>query len=91
MQSYVGSWSGKYTVHSTATGFTEAFEVRQQYWLDDDKLYGASVVLREGSKESASSITVIQGKSYYSIVNRGLTQEEYIGVPRMVVFCCPAI
>ena len=79
---YVGNWSGKYMVHSTATGYTEAFDVEQQYWLDGETLYGVSVILREQSMQSANSVTVIRGTHYYSVVTRGEIEEEYLGVPK---------
>lgn len=82
MQSFVGSWSGKYTVHSTATGYTEVFEVQQQYWLEGGKLYGASVTVRDQGMQSATSITVIEDDHYYSIIKRGEAKEEYVGVPK---------
>lgn len=82
LKSYVGTWSGKYTVHSTATGFTEAFEVQQQYWLEDGKLYGVSVMIRDEGMRSANSVTVLHENYYYSVVKRAEVEEEYLGVPK---------
>jgi len=82
LKSYVGSWSGKFTVHSTATGFTEAFEVEQQYWMDAGKLYGVSVMMRGEQMDSSNSVTVIKDDHFYSIVKRGETEEQFVGVPK---------
>ena len=82
LKAYEGRWVGDFTLHSTATGYTESFAVEQRYWLDGGKLHGLAVSERAGGIESSSSVTYPDetGKKLITEVTRGDTVEMYLGV-----------
>lgn len=77
---YQGRWSGEFTVHSTASGFTESFPVEQRYWMVGERLRGIAVAQRDGGVETTSSWTYVDGKKLISEVTRGEKVEVYYGV-----------
>jgi len=82
LERYEGRWSGDFTIHSTASGYTENFPVEQRYWLEGKRLRGISVLQRQKGIETSTSWTYIEGKKLVSEVTRGEDEETYYGVPQ---------
>ena len=40
LERYEGRWSGDFTIHSTASDYSENFPVEQRYWLEGKRLRG---------------------------------------------------
>lgn len=80
LRGYEGRWVGHFTVHSTASGYSETFPVEQQYWLKDGELHGVAVTQREVGMSSARSKTVTQKNKFLSEVKIGDVVESYWGV-----------
>jgi hypothetical protein len=80
LQAYEGRWVGTFTVHSTASDYTETFPVEQLYWWKDGVLNGVSVARREGNSSSSSSKAVVDDGKFYSEVKAGEGIEQYFGV-----------
>ncbi|MEM8866863.1 MAG: hypothetical protein AAGC73_01215 [Verrucomicrobiota bacterium] len=76
---YVGKWDGEFTLHSTATGYSEVFPVRQVYWMDGEMLRGLSVMDRESGMVSARSETVIEESRLRTKVYHKEATEEFFG------------
>ncbi len=76
---FEGRWTGAFTIHSTAAGYTEKFPVEQRYWMVGDRLRGISVVQREESLETSTSWTSIDAKKLVSSVKRGASEERFYG------------
>ncbi|MEO0509007.1 MAG: hypothetical protein AAF065_03985 [Verrucomicrobiota bacterium] len=77
---YEGVWIGQFTIHSTATGYTESFPVQQRYWWEGDQLHGLAVSQRDSGMENATSITYMKAGKLISEVTRGEMKDSYIGV-----------
>lgn len=75
-----GRWVGHFTIHSTATGYSETFPVEQHYWWKDGALRGVAVSERKGGMESARSRTYVKDGKLVSVVLRDSTEEIFIGV-----------
>ena len=82
LERYEGRWSGDFTIHSTASGYTENFPVEQRYWLEGKRLRGIAVLQRQKGIETSTSWTYIEGKKLVSEVTRGEDEETYYGVPQ---------
>ena len=80
LQAFEGRWVGHFTVHSTASGYSETFPVEQQYWWKDDQLHGVAVTQREVGMSSARSTSVAREGKYFSEVKSGEAVENYWGV-----------
>lgn len=80
LRAYEGRWVGHFTVHSTASGYTETFPVEQQYWWKNGALHGVAVTQREVGMSSARSKSVVKEGKYFSEVKSGETVENYWGV-----------
>lgn len=80
MKRYEGRWVGSFTLHSTATGYTETFPVEQQYWMDGERLHGVAVIDRNSKIQTAKSVTFILKGKLVSEITRGEETERYIGV-----------
>ncbi|HAV12962.1 MAG TPA: hypothetical protein DCX06_05640 [Opitutae bacterium] len=83
LRKYEGRWVGHFTIHSTATGYTETFPVEQQYWMEDEKLHGIAVLQRQTGMESSRSVTYILKDKLVSEITRGEnieTAEKYWGL-----------
>ncbi len=80
LHSYEGRWVGNFTIHSTATGYTENFPVEQRYWMEGQKLHGLAVIQRDAGMESTSSVTYVDGEKLVSEVKRGQTKDIYYGL-----------
>lgn len=77
---YEGRWVGHFTIHSTASGYSETFPVEQQYWWKDGVLHGVAVSQREVGMSSARSQSVAKEGKYFSEVKVGEAVENYFGV-----------
>ena len=82
LKAYEGRWVGHFTVHSTATGYTESFPVEQQYWWQDGELHGVAVSQRDTGMSSARSKSVAKDGKFVSQVKQGDAVETYWGVLR---------
>ena len=82
LKAFEGRWVGHFTVHSTATGYTEIFPVEQQYWWKDGKLHGVAVSQREVGMSSSRSQSIVEDGKYLSEVRSGDSAEMYWGVLR---------
>jgi hypothetical protein len=82
LKAYEGRWAGHFTVHSTATGYTESFPVEQQYWWKDGQLHGVAVTHRESGMTSARSQTVVDDGKLITRVKQGDSAETYWGLLR---------
>jgi hypothetical protein len=80
LRDYEGRWVGHFTVHSTASGYSETFPVEQQYWWKDGQLHGVAVTQREAGMSSARSRSVVQEGKFLSEVKSGDQLENYWGV-----------
>lgn len=76
---FEGRWTGEFTIHSTATGYTENLAVEQRYWMVGDRLRGISVVERNGNLETSTSWTSIDAKKLVSSIKRGASEERFYG------------
>ena len=82
LKAYEGRWVGHFTVHSTATGYTETFPVEQQYWWKDGKLHGVAVTQREVGMSSARSQSIVEEGKVISQVKQGDATDTYWAVLR---------
>ena len=80
LKAYEGRWVGHFTIHSTATGYTETFPVEQQYWWKDGQLHGVAVSQRDQGMSSARSKSVAKEGKFFSEVKSGGEVETYWGV-----------
>jgi len=80
LKMYEGRWVGHFTIHSTASGYSETFPVEQQYWWKDGVLHGVAVSQREVGMSSARSQSVAKEGKYFSEVKVGEVVENYFGV-----------
>lgn len=80
LRSYEGRWVGHFTVHSTASGYSETFPVEQQYWWKNGQLHGVAVTQRESGLSSARSCSEVRDGKFYSEVKQGGVVETYWGV-----------
>ena len=76
LKKYEGRWLGDFTIHSTASGYSETFPVEQRYWWKDDQLHGISVSDTNHGLKSAKSLTFIQEGKLQSQVITGETTER---------------
>ena len=77
---YEGRWTGKFTIRSSATGYSETFPVEQQYWMRDGELRGLEVAERKDGMATASSRTFVKEGRLYSEVERSDGEtERFIG------------
>jgi len=79
LKKYEGRWVGDFSIHSTATGYTEIFLVEQRFWLEDGVLRGISVSETDRGIETARSRTFVREGSFYSEVTRAERVETFIG------------
>ena len=79
LKKYEGRWLGDFTIHSTASGYSETFPVEQRYWWEDDQLHGISVSDTNNGLKSAKSLTFIQEGKLQSEVITGETTERFFG------------
>lgn len=82
LKQYEGRWLGDFTIHSTATGYSETFPVEQRYWWEDGQLHGISVSDTNSGLETAKSRTFIQDEKLQSEVIQGETTECFFGFLR---------
>ncbi|MFQ3225541.1 MAG: hypothetical protein ACI8Z5_001802, partial [Lentimonas sp.] len=82
LKAYGGRWVGHFTIHSTATGYTETFPVEQQYWWKEGQLHGVAVTQREVGMSSTRSKSFAEEGKFLSEVKSGDTVETYWGVLR---------
>jgi len=80
LRNYEGRWTGRFSIHSTANGFTESFPVEQRYWWKGEVLHGLSVSDRDAGMDFATSKTWVDGKKLITEVKRGETKEVFYGV-----------
>lgn len=80
LKAYEGQWSGHFSIHSTASKFTQSFTVEQRYWWDGDILRGVAAFERDGGMETATSKTWFDGEKLICEVKRGEVVESYFGV-----------
>ncbi len=80
LSGYVGRWSGHFTIHSTATDYSESFPVEQLYWWVGDQLHGVAVSERDSGMESARSVTSVVDGQLVSEISRGEQTERFVGV-----------
>jgi hypothetical protein len=78
--SFEGRWVGHFTIHSSATGYSETFPVEQQYWWEDGVMYGVAVSDRTGGLQSARSSTRLEDGQLVSVVKSDSGEEIFIGV-----------
>jgi hypothetical protein len=77
---YEGRWVGHFTIHSTATGYSETFPVEQQYWWKDGKLRGVAVSQREQGLSSSRSCSWVKDGKFFSEVKDASGEQHYWGV-----------
>jgi hypothetical protein len=82
LKQYEGRWLGDFTIHSTASGYSETFPVEQRYWWEDGQLHGISVSDTNNGLKSAKSLTFIQEGKLQSEVITGETTERFVGFLR---------
>ena len=82
LKQYEGRWLGDFTIHSTASGYSETFPVEQRYWWEDGQLYGISVSDTNSGLKSAKSLTFIKEGKLHSEVITGETTERFFGFLR---------
>lgn len=80
LKTYEGRWVGDYTIHSTATGYSQTFPVEQRYWWEDGQLHGMSVAETDDGMQTAKSRTFIQDEKLQAEITRGEVTERYYGV-----------
>jgi hypothetical protein len=79
LKQYEGRWVGDFTIHSTATDYSETFPVEQRYWWEDGQLHGISVSETNRGMETARSRTFIQDGQLRSEMITEASVETYIG------------
>lgn len=79
LKQYEGRWVGDFTIHSTATEYTETFPVEQRYWWEDGQLLGISVSDTNRGIQTARSRTFIQDGQLRSEVVTEESMEVFIG------------
>jgi hypothetical protein len=79
LKQYEGRWLGDFTIHSTATGYSETFPVEQRYWWEDGQLHGISVSDTNKGLQTAKSRTFIQDEKLQSEVIQGESIERFFG------------
>lgn len=77
---YEGRWVGSFTLHSTATGYSETFPVEQQYQWKNEMLHGIGVCQRKSGIESSRSVTYVEEGKLISEIQRGEETEMFLGV-----------
>ena len=82
LKKYEGRWLGDFTIHSTASGYSETFPVEQRYWWEDGQLHGISVSDTDNGLKSAKSLTFIKDDKLQSEVITGETTEHFFGFLR---------
>ena len=82
LKQYQGRWLGDFTIHSTASGYSETFPVEQRYWWEDGQLHGISVSDTNNGLQTAKSLTFIQEGKLQSEVVTGETTEHFFGFLR---------
>ena len=82
LKQYEGRWLGDFTIHSTASGYSETFPVEQRYWWEDGQLHGISVSDTNNGLQTAKSRTFIQEGKLQSEVITGETAERFFGFLR---------
>ena len=82
LKQYEGRWLGDFTIHSTASGYSETFPVEQRYWWEDGQLHGISVSDTNNGLKYAKSLTFIQEGKLQSEVIAGETTERFFGFLR---------
>ena len=82
LKQYEGRWLGDFTIHSTASGYSETFPVEQRYWWEDGQLHGISVSDTNNGLQTAKSRTFIQEGRLQSEVITGETTERFFGFLR---------
>ena len=82
LKQYEGRWVGDFTIHSTASGYSETFLVEQRYWWEDGQLHGISVSDTSNGLKTAKSLTFIQEGNLQSEVITGETTERFFGFLR---------
>lgn len=79
LKQYEGRWVGDFTIHSTATEYTETFPVEQRYWWEDGQLRGISVSDTNRGIQTARSRTFIQDGRLRSEVVTEDAIETFVG------------
>ncbi len=82
LKQYEGRWLGDFTIHSTASGYSETFPVEQRYWWEEGQLHGISVSDTNNGLQTAKSLTFIQDDKLQSEVITGETKERFFGFLR---------
>ena len=82
LKQYEGRWLGDFTIHSTASGYSETFPVEQRYWWEEGQLHGISVSDTNNGLQTAKSLTFIQDDKLQSEVITGETTERFFGFLR---------
>ena len=82
LKRYEGRWFGDFTIHSTASSYSETFPVEQRYWWEDGQLHGISVSDTNDGLKTAKSLTFIQEGKLQSEVITGETTERFFGFLR---------
>jgi hypothetical protein len=82
LKQYEGRWLGDFTIHSTASGYSETFPVEQRYWWEEGQLHGISVSDTNNGLQTAKSRTFIQDDKLQSEVITGETTERFFGFLR---------
>jgi hypothetical protein len=80
LKRYVGRWAGEFSIHSSATGYSQVFPVEQRYWWQDGQLHGISVSETDQGIQTAKSRTFVQDGQLRSEVLQGERLEVFYGV-----------
>jgi hypothetical protein len=80
LKRYIGRWAGEFSIHSSATGYSQVFPVEQRYWWQDGQLHGISVSETDQGIQTAKSRTFVQDGQLRSEVLQGERREAFYGV-----------
>lgn len=79
LKQYTGRWVGDFTIHSTATDYSETFPLEQRYWWEEGELHGISVAETNRGMQVARSRSFVQKGRLHSEVTRDATVATYNG------------
>lgn len=80
LKRYEGRWVGDFTIRSTATGYSETFQVEQRYWWEDGQLHAVSVSDTKRGMQTSKSRAFIQNGALRFEVLQDESVERYNGV-----------
>ena len=79
LQQYEGRWVGNFSIHSTASDYTESFALEQRYWWEEQVLHGLAVFERAHGMETTRSKMWVEDEHFIAEITRGESKEVFIG------------